>query len=53
MLPQANSVSRISDLKENAFFIELGSDNVFNAGDYILWFLHFYFHIFKYFWFLV
>ncbi|WP_338812668.1 type IX secretion system sortase PorU [Bernardetia sp. Wsw4-3y2] len=38
MLPQANSVSRISDLKENAIFIELGSDNVFNAGDYILFY---------------
>ncbi len=38
MLPQANSEARISDLKENAIFIELGNDNIFNAGDYILFY---------------
>ena len=38
MLPQANAASRISDLKENAIFVELGSDNVFNTGDYVLFY---------------
>ncbi|AFM05173.1 hypothetical protein Fleli_2820 [Bernardetia litoralis DSM 6794] len=38
MLPQANSAPRISDLQENAIVVELGSDNIFNAGDYILFY---------------
>ncbi|PIY10290.1 MAG: hypothetical protein COZ18_06265 [Flexibacter sp. CG_4_10_14_3_um_filter_32_15] len=38
MLPQANSAARISDLQENAIFIELGSDTIFNTGDYILFY---------------
>lgn len=38
MLPQANSAPRISDLQENAIVVELGGDNVFNAGDYILFY---------------
>jgi hypothetical protein len=38
MLPQANSAARISDLQENPIVVELGSDNIFNAGDYILFY---------------
>ncbi len=38
MLPQANWAERINDLRENAIFIELGSDAVFGAGDYILFY---------------
>ena len=38
MLPQANAIPRISDLKENAIFLELGGDGTFNQGDYILFY---------------
>ncbi|WP_291725984.1 type IX secretion system sortase PorU [Bernardetia sp.] len=38
MLPQANAVDRISDLRENAIFLELGGDGTFNQGDYILFY---------------
>ncbi len=38
MLPQANSAARISDIKENAIYVELGNDAIFNAGDYILFY---------------
>ncbi|WP_375561914.1 type IX secretion system sortase PorU [Bernardetia sp. OM2101] len=38
MLPQANAAIRILDLEENAIIVELGSDNVFNTGDYILFY---------------
>ncbi len=38
MLPVMNSHSRDDDLLENAVYFEKGSDGVFNAGDYILFY---------------
>jgi hypothetical protein len=38
MLPQPNDVERISDLAENAIFVEGESDGKFDKGDYILFF---------------
>ena len=38
MLPQANSVTRVNDLKEISIFVKGGEDNKFNKGDYVLFF---------------
>ena len=38
MLPQANNVSRVADLIENAIFVQGENDGVFNSGDYILFY---------------
>ena len=38
MLPQANSVSRLNDLKELSIYIKGGEDGKFNRDDYILFF---------------
>jgi len=38
MLPIMNNISRPDDLTENAIWIEKGSDNIFNNGDYILFY---------------
>ena len=38
MLPVLNSESRIDDLGEIAIQLELGSDNTFNSGDYLLFY---------------
>ena len=38
VLPVMNQVSRHDDLLENAVYFEKGSDGVFNAGDYILFY---------------
>ena len=39
MLPQSNSAPRISDLLENAIFVQGESDGIFNSGDYILFYV--------------
>ncbi|MCF8387300.1 MAG: type IX secretion system sortase PorU [Bacteroidales bacterium] len=38
MLPERNNVARTDDLLENAIFIHGDEDNVFNEGDYILFY---------------
>jgi hypothetical protein len=38
MLPYMNSEPRPDDLIENAIYMEKGSDNIFNEGDYILFY---------------
>jgi hypothetical protein len=38
MMPYMNSVPRPDDLMENTIFVEKGSDNIFNEGDYILFY---------------
>jgi hypothetical protein len=38
MLPQANSAPRVSDLTENAIYVQGESDGAFNSGDYILFY---------------
>ena len=38
MLPQANNVSRVSDLTENAIQVQGESDGVFNSADYVLFY---------------
>lgn len=38
MLPQPNSATRISDIKELSIYIKGGDDGVFNTDDYILFF---------------
>lgn len=38
MLPQPNNVARVSDLAENAIYVQGESDGVFNSGDYILFY---------------
>ena len=38
MLPEANAVSRASDLEENAIFVFGEGDGSFDAGDYILFY---------------
>jgi hypothetical protein len=38
MLPYANSVPRKDDLVENAIYVEGEGDNVFNEGDYVLFY---------------
>jgi hypothetical protein len=38
MLPIMNNVPRPDDLIENTIWIEKGSDNIFNEGDYILFY---------------
>lgn len=38
MLSEVNSDFRNDDLVENPIFIERGSDNIFNSGDYILFY---------------
>lgn len=38
MLSEANFVPRISDLQENALLVNDGGDNVFNGGDYVIFY---------------
>lgn len=38
MLPTGNNVPRISDLKENAIWVNDGGDNAINAGDYFVFY---------------
>jgi hypothetical protein len=38
MLPQANHVSRVTDLTENTIYVEGESDGAFNTGDYVLFY---------------
>ncbi len=40
MLPLINSAPRYDDLIENAIYMDKGADNVFNQGDYILFYCH-------------
>ncbi len=38
MLPENNAVARPSDLVENAILVNDGGDNVFNTGDYVVFY---------------